>query len=271
MRQLAISLIIAAFFALPALAQEDAVTKVPLSQPEIDKILKKVSENEGTFREALGGYNFDRSATIQTVGLGGNITGTFRRDSELIIQPDGPRMEKIIFAPTPTLTEISVTAEDLEDLGGVNPFALEPSNIAQYNFNYVGKQHIDELDLYVFDVTPKVIPDPKHSKLRLFTGRIWVDDKDLMIVKSKGKAVPETKENKFPVVETWRENIDGKYWFPTYVAADDELVFGNGNVVHIKMKVKYNNYKLARTDVRIIGEEDTKPTPSPTPTPKKPE
>ncbi|MCV4640155.1 hypothetical protein OFB62_33150, partial [Escherichia coli] len=78
----------------------------------------------------------------------------------------------------------------------------------------------DELDLFVFDVTPKVIPDPKKSTQRLFIGRIWVDDKDLMIVKSKGKAVPETKNNKFPVVETWRENVDGKYWFPSFATSD---------------------------------------------------
>lgn len=271
------------FITLAVLAQnqEDQIQRVPLSQPEIDKILKKVSENEGLFRQALSEYNFDRSATIETIGLGGNITGVYRRDSELIIQPDGPRMEKILFAPTPTLTEITVTSEDLEDLGGINPFALEPSKIGEYNFTYVGKQHIDELNLFVFDVTPKVIPDPKRSKLRLFTGRIWVDDQDYMIVKSKGKAVPETKDNKYPVVETWRENIDGKYWFPTYIAADDQLVFGNGNVVHLKMKVKYNNYKLGHTDVKIIAEDDSiptaKPTPTPTatpipsPTPKKPE
>jgi len=283
MKKLALSLVITTFFALAVAAQnqEDQIQRVPLSQPEIDKILKKVSENEGLFRQALGEYNFDRSATIETIGLGGNITGVYRRDSELIIQPDGPRMEKILFAPTPTLTEITVTSEDLEDLGGINPFALEPSKIGEYNFTYVGKQHIDELNLFVFDVTPKVIPDPKRSKLRLFTGRIWVDDQDYMIVKSKGKAVPETKENKFPVVETWRENIDGKYWFPTYIAADDSLVFGNGNVVHLKMKVKYNNYKLGHTDVKIIAEDDSIPTakptptppatPTPSPTPKKPE
>jgi hypothetical protein len=275
MRKLALALIVTSFLALSALAQ-DTIQKVPLSQAEVDRIIKKVSENEFLFRSALGNYNFSRTATIQTVGMGGNITGTFRRDSEMIIPPEGNRMERVIFAPISTLTEISVTPEDLEDLGGVNPFALEPSAIPQYNFSYVGKERIDELDLYVFDVTPKVIPDPKKSKLRLFTGRIWVDDKDFMIVKSRGKAVPETKNNKFPVVETWRENIDGKYWFPTYINADDELVFDKGNSVHIRMKVRYNSYKLAHTDVRIIAEEDVKPeaTPSPSatpsPTPKKP-
>jgi hypothetical protein len=205
--------------------------------------------------------------------MGGQVTGEFHRTSDIIVPPEGLRSEKIIYAPMPTLTEITITAEDLEDLGGVNPFALDPANASQYNFNYVGKEHIDEIDLYVFDVSPKVMPDPRKSKLRLFSGRIWVDDKDLMILKTKGKAVPEWKDNRFPVVETWRENIDGKYWFPTYVYADDELVFDKGNVVHIRMKVTYKNYKVGHTDVKIIGEEDTPtpPTPKPTPTPKKPE
>ena len=86
----------------------------------------------------------------------------------------------------------------MEDLGGVNPFALEAAKIGQYNIKYVGKERIDELDLYVFDVAPKVTPDPKKTKERFFIGRIWVDDNDLQIVKSKGKAIPETKNNKFP-------------------------------------------------------------------------
>ncbi|MCV4753791.1 hypothetical protein OFC37_30485, partial [Escherichia coli] len=74
-----------------------------------------------------------------------------------------------------------------------------------------------------------------------------------MIVKSKGKAVPETKNNKFPVVETWRENVDGKYWFPSFATSDDELVFDNGSVTKIRMRIRYTDYKLGRTDV-IIGE-----------------
>jgi hypothetical protein len=119
-------------------------------------------------------------------------------------------------------------------------------------------------------VTPKIIPDPKKSKLRLFTGRIWVEKDDLMIVKTKGKAVPETKQNKFPIVETYRENIDGKYWFPTFATADDELVFDDGNVLKIRMRVKYTDYRVGRTEVRIL-DDDTPVQPGPTPTPKKPE
>ena len=271
MRKLALSLVITAIFAAISFAQEQStIKKVPLSQTEIDRIIKKFTSNEGLFRRALAEYNFSRKAIIQTIGMGGNVTGEYRRDSEMIIPPAGARFEKIVYAPVDTLTELQITPEDLEDLGGVNPFALEPSAVDKYNFNYVGKEHIDELDLFVFDVTPKVMPDPK-SGLRLFSGRVWVDDHDLMIVKTKGKAVPEWKNNRFPVVETYRENIDGKYWFPTYVYADDELVFEKGNTVHMRMKVTYANYKIAHSDVRILDDDEPAPKPTPTPAPKKPE
>lgn len=241
----------------PAQISQSKIVKADLPKPEIDRIIKKFTDNEFMFRQALMDYVFNRSAEIQTIGMGGQVTGVYRRDSFMTFTGDGRRFERITFFPVSTLTEISVTPEDIEDLGGVNPFALEPSAVAEYNFTYLGKEKIDELDLYVFDVSPKVIPNPKKTSQRLFTGRVWVDDRDLMIVKSKGKGLPETKQNKFPVVETWRENVDGKYWFPSYSYADDELVFDNGVSVRMRMKVKYTDYKLGRTEVRILEDDDT--------------
>ena len=249
---------------------DSSIVRGTLSQSEADRIIRNVAAKEGEFRQALTNYVFNRSATVQTVGLGGQITGEYRRDSFLTFNTDGARFEKILFAPTPTLREINITPEDLEDLGGVTPFALEPSAVNLYNFNYVGKEKIDELDLYVFDVTPKEIPNPKKTKLRLFTGRIWIDDRDLQIVKSKGKAVPETKDNKFPIVETWRENVDGKYWFPAFSLANDELVFDSGQVVKIRMRVKYADYKQGKSEVKILDDDVIDDTPTPAPTPKKP-
>jgi TonB family protein len=77
-------------------------------------------------------------------------------------------------------------------------------------------------------------------------------------VKTRGKAVPETKQNKFPIVETYREQIDGRYWFPTYSYADEELVFEN-NSVHIRMKVRYSDFAPARATLKVteIGEDET--------------
>jgi len=244
--------------------QADVIVKKDLSSTDINRIVSKFTANEAKFREALTGYVFNRNANINIIGLGGQVAGTFRRDSFMSLLPNGERFEKILFAPVATTPPGFITPQDLEDLGGVNPFALEPSAVSQYNFTYIGQERIDELNLYVFDVTPKVIPDPKKTDLRLFTGRIWVDTDDLMIVKSKGKAVPETKKNKFPVVETTRSQIDGKYWFPVDARSDDELVFDDGSVVKIRMRVKFSNYSVGHTDVRILDDE---PTPTPTPKP----
>lgn len=249
------------------------IRNVSLSQAEINRIINNVTAKEKEFREALTNYVFNRKATIQTVGFGGQVTGEFRRDSFMTFSSEGARFEKILFAPISTLTDLRITPEDLEDLGGVNAFALEPSVLNLYNFTFIGKEKIDELDLYVFDVAPKVIPDPKKSNQRLFVGRIWIDDQDLQIVKSKGKAVPETKDNKFPIVETWRENVDGKYWFPAYAIStgtDGELVFGSGQVVRMNLKIVYSDYKEGKSEVKILDDVIEEPTPQPSPSPKKP-
>src|SRR5215813_10286241 len=221
-----------------------------LTQAQIDQIIQKFSAKETEFRQALNNYAFKRDALVQELGMGGQVIGEYHRVSNFTFDDKGNRFEKIGFFPMPSLQGVSLTTEDLEDLGGVNPFALEGAKAAQYNFKYVGKERIDELDLYVFDVAPRVMPSPK-SKERVFVGRIWVDDHDLQIVKAKGKAGPETKTNKFPIVETYREQIDGKYWFPTYVYADDDLIFDNGTDVRIRMRVKYSDFIVGRGRVTI--------------------
>jgi hypothetical protein len=262
----------ASFTASAQQLSKSNIVKVNLSQAEIDRIIKTFTEKEQQFRQALTQYSFKRKAEIQTFGDGGQVTGEYIRESQYMFGDDGTRYEKVLFMPVPTFG--GVTAEDLDDLGGVNPFALEPSKLNLYNFTFVGKERIDELDLYVFDVEPKIKPDPKRSKDRFFSGRVWVDAEDLQIVKTKGKGLPETKDNKFPVVETWRENIDGKYWFPTYSYANDELYFESGNTLKIKVRVRYTDFKEAKATVRILDDEEVvtpeKPQPAPTPTPKKP-
>lgn len=248
-------------------AQQSSLTSNALPQPEVDRIIKAFTDKEAGFRQALNQYSFKRDAIIQSIGPGGQITGEYHRVSVFTFDDAGARYEKISFFPMPSFQ--SVTQEDLDDLGGIQPFALEPAKVSQYNFKYVGKEKIDELNLYVFDVSPKLMPDPKKTKERFFLGRVWVEDQDLQIVKTKGKGVPETKRNKFPIVETYREQIDGRYWFPTYSYADEELLFENGEPLHIRMKVRYTDFAPARADVKITEIEDPDaPTKTPTPAPK---
>ncbi|MFN2516663.1 MAG: hypothetical protein ABR556_10675 [Pyrinomonadaceae bacterium] len=243
-----------------------------LPPAEVSRIITAFTTKEAQFRQALNLYSFKRDALLQSLGMGGQVTGEYHRVSYFTFDDQGGRYEKISFFPMPSFA--SVTQEDLDDLGGIQPFALEPSKIPQYDFKYVGKEKIDELNLYVFDVSPKVMPDPKKTKERFFIGRVWVDDQDLQIVKTKGKGVPETKINKFPVVETYREQIDGRYWFPTYSYADEELLFDKGNTLHVRMRVRYSDFAPARADVKIIEIDDPdaqkKQTKPPTTQPSKP-
>src|SRR5687767_13677578 len=248
-------------------AQGSVTRSDDLSPAEADRILRAFTAKETEFRQALNQYSFKRDAILQSIGMGGQVTGEYHRVSYFTFDDQGNRYEKTSYFPMPSFS--AVTQEDLDDLGGIQPFALEPSKINRYDFKYVGKEKIDELNLYVFDVTPKVIPDPKKSKERLFVGRIWVEDQDLQIVKTKGKGVPETKINKFPVVETYREQFGGKYWFPTYSYADEELLFENGGTLHVRMKVRYSDFAPARADVKIIEidevdapKKETKPVPN---------
>ncbi len=251
-------------------AQNAAATSDSLSQAEIDRIIDKLTAREAHFRKALNIYSFKRDVMLQTLGMGGQITGEYHRVSTFTFDDQGNRFEKISFFPMPSFG--GVTQEDIDDLGGIQPFALDPTKRDRYNFKYVGREKIDELTLYVFDVAPKVLPDPKKTKERLFAGRIWVEDQDLQIVKTKGKGLPETKINKFPTVETYREQIDGKYWFPTYAYADEELIFDNGEPLHIRLKVRYTDFAPARADVKVIEvdgselpNEEVKPPAKPKP------
>src|SRR6266850_1078791 len=225
-----------------------------ISPAEAERIINSFTTKEAEFRRALNSYSFKRDAIIQSIGMGGQVVGEYHRVSNFTFDDQGNRYEKISFFPMSSMPEI--TQEDIDDLGGIEPFALEPSKISKYIIKYVGKEKIDELNLFVFDVAPKVIPDPKKTRERLFVGRVWVDDQDLQIVKTKGKGVPETKINKFPTVETYREHIDGRYWFPTYTYADEELIFDNGEALHIRLQVKYTDFVKGRATVTVtdVGE-----------------
>ena len=229
-------------------AQQPAPVSPKDSSLDISKIIRAFTSKETEFRKALADYAFKRDATIQTIGVGGNITGEYHRVSQFVFTDKNERFEKITYFPPPTLTELIFTQEDLEDLGGVQPFALEASKIDQYDFKYMGQEQLDELQTYVFDVAPKVLP--KKVSERRFVGRIWVDDKDLQIVKVRGRAVPQG-EQRFPEFETYRQQIDGRYWFPTYTSADDELVFPKGSVVHVRMIVRYTDYKRFGSKVKV--------------------
>jgi hypothetical protein len=223
-------------------------------QPSVDEIIQRFAGAESENRIARNNYTFTQEFDLKTIGPANNVTGQFHRVSDIVFDDRGERVERITNFPPSTLVELTVTPEDMRDLAGVQPFALTKEELPKYDIAYFGKEHVDELDTYVFDVKPKRIVNGE----RYFQGRIWVDDRDLQIVKAAGQAVPEVKDQRFPHFETYRENIDGRYWFPTYIFADDVLQFKN-NAVHIRMSVRYSSYKKFSTRIRMADEGEAVP------------
>jgi hypothetical protein len=233
----------------------------------IDEVIKRFTAAETENKAARLNYAFTQDFDVMTIGEAGSITGRFKRVSDIILDDRGNRVEKITLFPPSTLG-LDITREDLADLGGAQSFGLTAEDLPKYQVTYVNKERVDEINAYVFDVKPKKFVKGE----RYFDGRIWVDDQDLQIVKAVGKAVPEVGNQKFPRFESFRENIDGKYWFPTYVFIDDVLQFKVGDV-RLRGSVKFKNYKKFSTGIRIAddpgeaaNDEDTKPDAS-----KKPE
>ena len=226
--------------------------KLRNEQPPIppEEIVRKFAEKEKEFRIARANYLYRQDIRVQTLNANDRVTGEWHQVWDVTFDRSGKRTERVILAPASTLTSISLTAQDLQDFREIQPFVLTSDDIGKYNVKYLGKEMIDEIDCYVFDVAPKTI----EKGQRYFQGQIWVDDKDLQIVKTYGKAVPDLKtkdnENLFPRFETYREQIDGKYWFPTYTRAVDTLQFSTG-AQRIRQVIKYENYKKSETNVKL--------------------
>jgi hypothetical protein len=218
-----------------------------------EQIIQRFAAKEKEFKEAYDQYGYRESAKMQTLD-GDTVDGEFQEVFDVSFDDQGRRVKNVVFAPLPTLTRIGMTREDYDDLENGFPMVLTSDEIGQYNVLYVGQQQEDELHCYVFDIAPKQIEKNK----RYFQGRIWVDDHDFQIVKTYGQMVPEKRANKkgrgdenlFPKFTTWREQVDGKYWFPTYTRADDTLHFSTQDV-KIREIVKYTNYKRFGSNVKI--------------------
>ena len=249
---MAFLLLIALAAPLCALAQEGELVTTQPTGITVDEIIQRFAAKEKEFKIARADYTWRQSVKVQTMD-GNTATGTYEQVVDIQFDDKGKRIEQVQYAPASTLQAISMSPEDFEDIEKRLPFVLTSDEISQYDITYVGKQKEDELNTYVFDIKPKKI----ENKQRYFQGRIWVDDHDFQIVKTFGKNVPDIQhgrnENLFPAFTTYREQIDGKYWFPTYTRVDDTLHFSSGDV-HIRQTVKYTNYKRFGSKVRITYE-----------------
>jgi hypothetical protein len=253
---------------IPAFAQNDTFTPMALdtgfgpmdvSTPAVppEQIIKNFAAKESEFQHALNQYTYRRVARVQTVDDDNKVDGEYYEVDDVIFDSSGNRTEKVVYAPENTLQRVSMSPSDLQDIQHGYPFVLTTEDVGQYDVKYVGRQKVDEVDCYVFDVSPKVI----EKKKRYLLGRIWVDTTDLQIVVTNGRMVPDDtrkgSEDLHPPFMTWRQQVDGHYWFPVYTKGEGILHFSGGNGymgqdVHIRDIVKYSDYKQFGSTTKII-------------------
>ena len=246
----------------------------PTTPPE--EIIKQFAAKESVFQRALNHSTYRRIARVQTIDDDNRVDGEYYEVDDVIFDPSGKRTEKVVYAPQNTLQRVMMTPSDLQDIQHGYPFVLTAEDIGQYVVKYVGRQKVDEVDCYAFDVSPKVI----EKKKRYFLGRIWVDATDLQIVVTNGRMVPDdtrkNSEDLHPPFMTWRAQVDGHYWFPVYTKGEGVLHFSAaygtmGEDVHMRDTIKYSDYKQFGSTTRIIydGQDISAPQKLPDAQPKK--
>ncbi len=240
------------------------------------EIISRFAARESQFKIALENYTYRRAVKLDTLDEVGSVDGEYSQIDDIVFTSSGRKREVVVYAPDNTLTRVAMSPADFDDIEHRLPFTLTTEDIGQYRITYVGKQPVGQVATYVFDVAPKQI----EKNRRYFSGRIWVEAHDFQIVVTNGKNIPDDttrgEEDLSVPFTTYRQQIDGKYWFPVYTRAEGVLHFENCKQclpedVHLREIVKYGDYKRFGTDTRIIydgldiAEEKVQPSPGSNP------
>ena len=218
--------------------------KAPEGPPTpVEEIIRRFTQMEDDFLRASVAYSFRRTVRVQEFDEDGKASGEFQVTTEPVLASDGRRYEKIVEQPPSTLRRMPLAPEDLEILARIPAFPVTSEQLSKYELTYTGKQLVDEINTYMFRVKPRQLERTRAY----FEGLLWVDDRDLVVVKTYGKWVTEigdvsTPELPFTMFETYRQNIDGKYWFPAYTRSDD-YVHQKAGELHVRLTIRWTDFK----------------------------
>jgi Outer membrane lipoprotein-sorting protein len=241
-RALLCAALLMAVVALPVTARLGVARAQATAKPVPTEILAASAEKGKSLLAALREYTYYTELTIQTVSQSNTITGKFYRFSQISFDPAGKRQERILENTSTLPEEVHIGTNAANNLTRVYQFIITPETMNDYEFNYIGRERVDELNTYVFDVKPKIkLPDPEKSSERYLRGRVWIDDQDLCVVKVAGEALPEQSAHRTPKFETFFQNVD-QFWFPAFVAADDSVRMGKYST-RVVVKAHFTSYK----------------------------
>jgi hypothetical protein len=214
------------------------------------RIIRNFIDAETKFRNTLVQFSFKRDVILQTIGPQGEITGEYLRNSVFVLDDRGQRIERVLYHPKPTIKELTITKEDIQDLAGSQLFGLELSELNSYNLSYLEEENFNGRRMYLVAVSPKQVPDAHHMRSRFFVGRFWIDPVSFQPVYLEGITEPHGKQ-RFPSFKTERNLNVENLLFPSSTYADDVLRFPHKNV-HYRIKVRYYDFKRFAGRVKIV-------------------
>jgi hypothetical protein len=242
-------------------AQPEAPPSLPPAQ-----IISTFSKKEDLYQAERPLYSYRRTVRIQEFGPDGKPAGEYNATYQAVRSSSGQLYEKALAAPESSLQYFQFEPDDAHYLGSVPAFPLTTDQLAKYNVKFLSSERVDEIDCYIFEVHPKTL-DRKHP---LFDGIIWVDEKYLEVVKTYGKWVTDLGPMRpgnlpFNMFETYRENVDGKYWFPNYSRSEDFYKL-QGREVPVRVTIKWSDFKAFPP--AEVSQPAATPAPAPAPATK---
>jgi hypothetical protein len=207
------------------------------------EIIKRFAQKEDLYQSARAQYSYRKNVRIQEFGPDGQPSGEFQATYEAVRGKDGKLYERALNAPSSTMQYLQFEPDDIQQLFQMPAFPLTTAQLSKYVLTYLSTEPVDEVDCYIFQVRPKTL-DRQHP---LFDGIVWVDRKYLEVVKTYGKWVtdlgsvhPATLP--FNMFETYREDVDGKYWLPNYSRSDDHIKLQDRQI-SVRVTVKWSDFK----------------------------
>jgi hypothetical protein len=252
---------------------EHKVTRVigvpePEAPPSLPpaQIIQGFSKKEEVYQGARPQFAYRKTIRIQEFDPDGRPSGEYTATYDAVRSADGKLYEKAIAAPETSLQYLQFDPEEAQLLTRIPAYPVTPNQLSKYNLQYLNTEKIDEVDCYIFQISPKTL-DRQHP---LFDGVIWVDQKYLEVVKTYGKWVTDLGEIHPPTLpfgmfETYRENVEGKYWFPNYSRAEGTYKMKDRDIP-VRATIKWTNFK----PFPPVSVPASSPSASPTPSPASP-
>ncbi len=235
---------------LPTAGQEQKSAKKDLTPQEI---IKAFTANETQLFDVWTQYYYRQVASIKILSVDDNPANeAMTLKFEVVFLDNGTREVRLI-ERTGRLRSLLWTPDDQDVITNYSPFTLTTKDLPSYDLTYEGKEKVDELNTYVFSVSPKSIVPGKLE----FKGKIWIDDGDLQIVRTVGRVFiqkdPSQLTPQFPEFETIRQLVDKKYWFPVWSHADSVLEFTKpvAQKVRVEETITYEGFKRFTSSVSV--------------------